>query len=54
MTAALTTEALTLLMLMLGFGGAGLAAFSIAERFGQRAAVEWWRGKLETGRKFSL
>ena len=50
MTAAMTSEALTLVMLMLGFGGAGFAAFSIAERFGQRAASEWWKGKLQKGR----
>jgi hypothetical protein len=54
MTAALTSETLTLVMLMLGFGGAGFAAFSVAERLGQRAAGEWWKGKLQQGRRFNL
>jgi hypothetical protein len=46
-SAALTSEASTwAMLLMLGFSGVGYAAFSIAERFGQRAATEWWKGKL--------
>ena len=54
MTAAMTSEALTLAMLMLGFAGASFTAFSIAERFGQRAALEWWKGELQKGRGFNL
>jgi hypothetical protein len=53
MTAAMISEALTFVMLMLALGG-GFAAFSIAERFGQRAASEWWKGKLQKGRRFSF
>ena len=47
MTAALTSEASTWAMRILGFVGLGLAMFSIAERAGQRAAAEWWKGKLQ-------
>ena len=54
-SAALTSEASTwAMLLMLGFSGVGYAAFSIAERFGQRAALEWWKGELQKGRGFNL
>jgi hypothetical protein len=41
------SEASTWAILMLGFGGLGFAAFSVAERIGQRAAAEWWKRKLQ-------
>ena len=40
------SEASIVAMLLLGLSGAGFAVFSVAERFGQRAAMEWWKGKL--------
>jgi hypothetical protein len=45
--AALTPEASTLAMLMLGFGGFGLAAFSVVMKVGQIAEAAWWKGKLQ-------
>ena len=47
MTAALTSEASTWAMLMLGFGGFGLAAFSVGMKVGQIAEAAWWKGKLQ-------
>jgi hypothetical protein len=41
------SEASTWAILMLGFGGLGFAAFSVAEGIGQRAAAEWWKRKLQ-------
>jgi hypothetical protein len=41
------SEASTWAKLMLGFGGLGFAAFSVAERMGQSAAAEWWKRKLQ-------
>ena len=40
------SDASIVAMLLLGFSGAGFAVFSVAERLGQRAAAEWWKGKL--------
>ena len=46
-TIALTSEALTWAMLMLGFGGLGFAAFSVGMKVGQIAEAAWWKGKLQ-------
>jgi len=43
----LTPEASTLAMLMLDFGGFGLAAFSLGMKVGQIAEAAWWKGKLQ-------
>ena len=43
----LTPEASTWAMLMLGFGGFGLAAFSVGMKVGQIAEAAWWKGKLQ-------
>jgi hypothetical protein len=48
--AALTPEASTWAMLMLGFGGFGLAAFSVGMKVGQIAEAAWWKGKLQEAR----
>jgi hypothetical protein len=48
--AALTPEASTLAMLMLGFGGFGFAAFSVGMKVGQIAKAAWWKRKLEEAR----
>ena len=48
--AALTPEASTLAMLMLGFGGFGFAAFSVGMKVGQIAEAAWWKGKLQEAR----
>jgi hypothetical protein len=45
--AALSPEASTLAMLMLGFGGFGLATFSVGMKVGQIAEAAWWKGKLQ-------
>jgi hypothetical protein len=45
--AALTPEASTLAMLMLGFAGFGLAAFSVGMKVGQIVEAAWWKGKLQ-------
>ena len=44
---ALTSEASNLAMLMLGFGGFGLATFSVGMRVGQIVEAAWWKGKLQ-------
>ena len=45
--AALTPEASTLAMLMLGFAGFGLATFSVGMKVGQIVEAAWWKGKLQ-------
>jgi hypothetical protein len=45
--AALTPEASTLAMLMLGFAGFGLATFSVGMKVGQIAEAAWWKGRLQ-------
>jgi hypothetical protein len=47
LTIALTSEASTWAMLMLGFGGFGFAAFSVGMKVGQIAEAAWWKGKLQ-------
>ena len=47
LTIALTSEASTWAMLMLGFGGLGFAAFSVGMKVGQIAEAAWWKGKLQ-------
>ena len=47
LTIALTSEASTWAMLMLGFGGLGFAAFSVGMKVGQIAEAVWWKGKLQ-------
>jgi hypothetical protein len=41
----LTPEASTLAVL--GFGGFGFAAFSVAARLGRKAGGAWWEAKLQ-------
>jgi hypothetical protein len=43
----MTSEASNLVMLMLGFGGFGLATFSMGMKVGQIVEAAWWRGKLQ-------
>jgi hypothetical protein len=43
----LTPEASSWAMLVLGFGGFGLAAFSVGMKVGQIAGAAWWKGKLQ-------
>jgi hypothetical protein len=50
MTAALTSEASTWAMLMLGFVGLYLAAFSVGMKVGQIAEAAWWKEKLQEAR----
>ena len=45
--AALTPEAWTPAMLMLGFAGFGLATFSVGMKVGQIVEAAWWKGKLQ-------
>jgi hypothetical protein len=45
--AALTPEASTLAMLMLGFAGFGFATFSVGMKVGQIVEAAWWKGKLQ-------
>jgi hypothetical protein len=47
LTIALTSEASTWAVLMLGFGGFGFAAFSVGMKVGQIAEAAWWKGKLQ-------
>jgi hypothetical protein len=47
---ALTSEASTWAMLMLGFVGFGLAAFSMGMKVGQIVEAAWWKGKLQEAR----
>ena len=47
LTVALTSEASTWAMLMLGVGGFGFAAFSVGMKVGQIAEAAWWKGKLQ-------
>jgi hypothetical protein len=47
LTIALTSEASTWALLMLGFGGFGVAAFSVGMKVGQLAEAAWWKGKLQ-------
>jgi hypothetical protein len=47
LTVALTSEASTWAMLMLGVGGFGFAAFSMGMKVGQIAEAAWWKGKLQ-------
>ena len=47
LTTALTSEASTWALLMLGFGGFGFAAFSVGMKVGQIAEAAWWKGKLQ-------
>ena len=47
LTIALTSEASTWAMLMLGFGGLGFATFSVGMKVGQIAEAAWWKGKLQ-------
>jgi len=46
LTIALTSEASTWALLMLGFGGFGFAAFSVGMKLGQIAKAAWRKGKL--------
>jgi hypothetical protein len=50
MIAVLTPEASTWMMLILGFGALGFAAFSVGMKVGQRDAEEWWKRKLQEAR----
>ena len=47
MTVAMTSQALNVAMLMLGFGGLGLATFSVGMKVGQIVEAAWWKGKLQ-------
>ena len=47
LTVALTSEASTWAMLMLGVGGFGFAAFSMGMKVGQIVEAAWWKGKLQ-------
>jgi len=43
----MTSQALNVAMLMLGFGGLGLATFSVGMKVGQIVEAAWWKGKLQ-------
>jgi hypothetical protein len=45
--AALTPDASTLAMLMLGFGGFSFATFSVGMKVGQIVEAAWWKGRLQ-------
>jgi hypothetical protein len=47
LTVAMTSQALNVAMLMLGFGGLGLATFSVGMKVGQIVEAAWWKGKLQ-------
>jgi hypothetical protein len=50
MIAIFTPDASTWVMLMLGFGALGYAAFSVGMKVGHRNAAEWWKEKLQEAR----
>lgn len=43
----MTSQALNLATLMLGFGGFGFTMFLVGMKVGQIVEAAWWKGKLE-------